>query len=187
MMLSALLLHEPLTRRRLLGAALGTAGMAVLLGHELSAVRAAPVGAMLVVAAALSWAIGTVLMKRYPTPMPTASFTGWQLLIGGAPIVLGALILDADRSYSVDWRGFAALAYNIVVAFVYCYWAWFKVLGQAPAGVSALGTLMIPVVGVFSSMLVLGERPSAPEYAALALVLGSIATVLLPGRKRVDR
>jgi drug/metabolite transporter (DMT)-like permease len=96
-------------------------------------------------------------------------------------------VLEADRSYSVDWRGLAALAYNIVVAFVYCYWAWFKIVGQAPASVSALGTLMIPVVGVFSSMLVLGERPSASEYAALALVLGSIATVLRPGRKTAVR
>jgi drug/metabolite transporter (DMT)-like permease len=182
MMLSALVLHEPLTRRKLLGAALGTAGMAVLIGHELGAVRAAPVGALFILAAALSWAVGTVLMKRYPTRMPTASFTGWQLLIGGAPIVLGALVLEADRSYSVDWRALAALAYNILIAFVYCYWAWFKIVGQASASVSALGTLMIPVVGVFSSMLVLGERPSASEYAALALVLGSIATVLLPRR-----
>jgi drug/metabolite transporter (DMT)-like permease len=183
MILSALLLHEPLTRRKLLGAALGTAGLALLIGHELGAMRAAPVGALFVVAGALSWAAGTVLMKRYPTRMPTASFTGWQLLIGGAPIVLGAVIFDAGRSYSVDWRGFAALAYNIVIAFVYCYWAWFKIVSRAPASVSALGTLMIPVVGVFSSMLVLGERPSVWEYAALALVLGSIATVLLPGRK----
>jgi drug/metabolite transporter (DMT)-like permease len=122
-------------------------------------------------------------MKRYPTRMPTASFTGWQLLIGGAPIVLGALVLDAHRSYAVDWRAIAALAYNIAIAFVYCYWAWFKILGQAPAGVSALGTLMIPVVGVFSSMLLLGESPSVQECTALLLVLGSIATVMLPVRK----
>jgi drug/metabolite transporter (DMT)-like permease len=74
------------------------------------------------------------------------------------------------------------VGYNIVVAFVYCYWAWFKIVARAPAAVSALGTLMIPVVGVLSSLLLLGERPHWQEYAALFLVLGSIATVLIPRR-----
>jgi threonine/homoserine efflux transporter RhtA len=42
---------------------------------------------------------------------------------------------------------------------------------------------MIPVVGVFSSMLLLGERPSWHEYAALVLVIAAIATVVMPARK----
>jgi drug/metabolite transporter (DMT)-like permease len=71
----------------------------------------------------------------------------------------------------------------VAIAFVYCYWAWFKIVERAPAGVSALGTLMIPMVGVFSSMLLLRERASWQEYAALLLVLGSIATVLIPARR----
>jgi drug/metabolite transporter (DMT)-like permease len=45
--------------------------------------------------------------------------------------------------------------------------------------------LLIPVVGVFSGMLFLGERPGWPEYTALALVLGSLATVVVP-RKTSD-
>jgi hypothetical protein len=66
--------------------------------------------------------------------------------------------------------------YNALVAFVACHWIWFMIVTRTSAGVSALGTLMIPVVGVFSSMLVLGERPAAQEYAALVLVLAALAT-----------
>ena len=40
--------------------------------------------------------------------------------------------------------------------------------------------LVIPVVGVFSGMLFLGEQPGWPEYTALAFVLGSLATVIVP-------
>ena len=69
------------------------------------------------------------------------------------------------------------------MAFVFCYWAWYKIVSRTSAGVSALGALMIPVVGVFSSMLVLGERPSWQEYVALALVIAAIATVVVPGGK----
>jgi len=53
--------------------------------------------------------------------------------------------------------------------------------------VSSLGTLLIPVVGVISSMLVLGERPSWQEFAAMALVLAAIATVIIPSRNRPAR
>jgi drug/metabolite transporter (DMT)-like permease len=42
--------------------------------------------------------------------------------------------------------------------------------------------MMIPVVGVFSSVLVLGEVPRWSDYAALVLVVGSLATVVLPSR-----
>ena len=43
--------------------------------------------------------------------------------------------------------------------------------------------LVIPVVGVLSGMLFLGERPTWTEYGALALVLGSLLTVVLPARQ----
>jgi drug/metabolite transporter (DMT)-like permease len=178
-------LNERLTRRRLTGVALGMVAMGLLLGSELAVLRAAPVGAALVVAAAWSWAVGTILIKRFPTDLPTTSFTAWQLLIGGAPIAIGALVFEDARWQQMPWPAAFAVWYNILVAFVFCYWAWYKIVSRTSAGVSALGSLMIPVVGVFSGVLVLGERPSWPEYAALALVMTAIATVVVPsGRVR---
>jgi drug/metabolite transporter (DMT)-like permease len=182
-LLSRVVLGEPLTARRMLGVALGTAGMLVLIGSELAAVQAAPLGALSTIAAALCWALGTVLIKRYPTALPTTSFTAWQLLIGGIPLVAGALLLDRGEWQPMSWQAVGATLYNMIVAFVLCHWAWYKIVSRASAGVSGLGTLMIPVIGVLSSMLVLGERPGAYEYAALALVLAALATVLVSPRK----
>jgi len=181
-LLSPVVLGEQLTARRVLGVSLGMLGMALLIGNELALLRAAPVGALFVLGAALAWATGTVLMKRYPTQLPTVSFTAWQLLIGGAPVALGALALDAGAWRPLSAQATAAVLYNALVAFVACHWIWFKIATLASAGVSALGTLLIPVVGVFSSMLVLGERPAWQEYAALLLVLAALATVLIRPR-----
>jgi len=142
--------------------------------------RAAPLGAALVIGAALSWALGTVLMKRYPTALPTTSFTGWQLLLGGVPIVIGAVLRESDQLAPLSWLAAGALVYNLTIASIVCYWAWFKIVSRASAIASSLGTLFIPVVGVFSSMLLLGERPDWPEYVALVLVLAAIATVIVP-------
>jgi drug/metabolite transporter (DMT)-like permease len=74
--------------------------------------------------------------------------------------------------------------YNVLIAFSFAQWAWIRIATTVPVAVSSLSMLMIPVLGVFSGMVFLGERPSWAEYAALALVLGSLLTVVLPQRAR---
>ena len=178
--LSAWLLNERITARRILGVGLGMGGMLLLLSVELRAVQAAPKGTLLMVSGALSWAIGTVMMKRYPVDLPVTSLTAWQLLIGGIPIYAGALAFDLPSLQPLTLWPAVALAYNVLVAFVYCHWAWYKIVTTVPVGVSSLSTLMTPVVGVFSGMLVLAERPHWQDFAALGLVSVALATVMLP-------
>jgi len=182
--LSVLFLRERVTMRRALGVALGMGGLAMLLGAELIQIGSAPVGALLILAAALCWATGTVMLKRWPTDLPTTSFVAWQLTLGGCPIVAGAVILDWGTWQPISVATTTALFYNMFVAFVFCHWAWFKIATTAPASIAALSTMMIPVVGVFSGMLVLGEEPRWQEYVALLLVTLSLATVLIPPRNQ---
>ncbi len=185
-LLAVFILREKLTGRRILGLLLGMAGMAVLLGGELSIMRTSPLGAMLVLGGAISWAFGTVLMRRYPTTVSTTALTAWQLLIGGLPIVIGALIFDWGDWRPIGTAATAGLVYNMTFVFIFCYWAWFKIATTAPPGVSSLSTLMIPIVGVFSGIWLLGESPQWQEYAALVLVIASLATVLIPTRSRAQ-
>jgi len=135
----------------------------------------------------VSWALGTVLQKRYPVAMPAAAYTAWIMLLGGVPIIAGALLFDGWRNIAaVPGAGFwpvAALLYNIFVAFAFAHWAWIKIATSVPVGVFSLSMLVVPVVGVMSGMLVLGERPSWAEYAALLLVLASLLTVVVPARQ----
>ena len=51
---------------------------------------------------------------------------------------------------------------------------------MVPVGVSSLGSLIVPVVGVFGGMVFLGEQPRWQDFAALLLVLGALGTVILP-------
>lgn len=181
--LSVWLLHEKFTRRRVLGLALGMAGMAFLLGGEFSVLRTSPLGAMLVLGAAVAWAFGTVLMRRYPISIGTAALTAWQLLIGGLPIMIGALLLDWGNWHPIGPAATIGLVYNMTFVFIFCYWAWFKIAAAAPPAVSSISTLMIPIVGVFSGIWLLGESPEWQEYVALSLVIASLATVLIPSRR----
>ena len=101
-------------------------------------------------------------------------------MLGGIPIYAGALAFDLHALHPLTLWPAVALAYNVVVAFVFCHWAWYKIVTTVPVGVSSLSSLMTPVVGVFSGMLVLSEQPHWQDYAALALVLLALATVMLP-------
>jgi drug/metabolite transporter (DMT)-like permease len=183
-MLSTWLLDEPFTKRRALGAVLGCAGLLVLLGEEVQAVGRSPLGAMFMVGAAVSWALGTVMMKRWPVSLPASSFTGWQMLIALVPIAIAGLSLERGtfNPFALSVWPMAGVLFNLLVAFLFCYWAWTKIALFAPVGVSSLSVMMIPVVGVFSGMLVLGEAPRWQDYVALLLVVGALATVLLPSR-----
>jgi len=182
-LLSRFVLDEKVTPRRILGVSLGMAGMVLLIVDEFVAMEAAPIGAALVLGAAFSWAVGTVLMRRYPTDLPTTSFTAWQLLIGGVPIMVGALLLDWGEWRPIGAGAAIGLGYNMLFVFIFCYWAWYKIATTVPATIAALSTLMIPIVGLFSGMLILGERPHWQEYAALVLVIAALATVLVPPKQ----
>jgi len=184
--LSVWLLGERFTRRRALGVALGVSGMLFLLGGEIQAVGRSPLGALCMLGAASTWAVGTVIMKRWPVDLPVSSLTAWQMVIGLGPILAIALFAEQGpfNPFVLSTGPLLGVLFNLVVAFNFCYWAWYKIVLLAPVGVSSLSVMMIPVVGVFSSVLVLGEVPSWSDYTALILVVGSLATVMLPPRRR---
>jgi len=178
--LSSLMLGEKMTRFKLAGLALGVAGLAVLIGPDLVVFRTAPLGALFMLGAAVTWAVGTVLFKRYTWTSPVATIVGWQLLIGAVVITAGALWLEPVPDLTqLSGPAMLALAYLFAIPMVYCQWAFFTVVRIFPAAVAALGTLAVPVVGVYSSALILGEPVGWNEVIALLLVCSALAVVLI--------
>jgi len=107
--------------------------------------------------------------------MAVMALTGWQQLIGGAPIVLGWWLLEPLPDLAaLSLPAAIGLAYSVFVAMIFCHTAYFKLVSLLPAHVAAISVLAVPVVGVVSSAWLLGEPVGLAEAAALLLVVGGL-------------
>ena len=175
---SLVLLSEPLGARRIAGMALGMLGMALLLGDDIRHFRRTPTAALLILGAAIGWALGTVLLRKWKVPIAQNTLSGWMMLLGWIPIALLAPLFATEPLAMPSGRAWFAILYNIFLAGTLAHWAWFTLARTLPVAVSSMSSLPVPIVGVFSGMLVLGERPGASEWAALALVVAAMVFVL---------
>jgi len=182
--LSAWILKEPLTPRRLLGLVLGMVGLGLLLGDEIFAVGRAPLGATLMFATAACWALGTILAKKWSVPVPASTFTAWLNLIALVPMLALSMLLEEGPflPFGLSTGPMIGAIYSGLFASLLCQWAWFKLITITTATVASLAILSVPIVGVFCSLLVLREIPRFTDYAALLFVVGSLVTVVLPAR-----
>jgi len=176
---SLALLHEPLSQRKAVGMALGVLGLGVLLGEDIRHFQRAPTAALFIVGAAISWAFGTVLLRKWKLPVPQNTLSGWLMLVGWMPIAALAPFFAPPGPLAMpSAAGWFAVFYNIFLAGMFAHWAWFTLARTLPVAVSSMSSLPVPVVGVFAGMLVLGERPGPSEWTALALVVAAMVAVL---------
>jgi len=109
------------------------------------------------------------------------SATAWQLAVGSLAAAIGMLVFEGvPVPKALSLHVALALGYHVLLATALAYVVWFDVVARMPAGVAALGTLMVPVVGVTSAMALLGERPGASDLGGFALIIAAAATPLLP-------
>lgn len=139
------------------------------------------VGVLAAVGAMLSFSIGVVLTKRFPTPSNRLASTGWQLVIGGAVLVpLTALVEGAPPSLTItNLAGFAYLSFVCTAA---AFVLWFNGIRRLPAASPPLLGLAVPITGATLGWLVLGQSLSPPQLAGLAIAIGAIAYGATLGR-----
>jgi drug/metabolite transporter (DMT)-like permease len=181
-LMARVVLGERFTRRRVLGLALGTAGLTALAvpllrNGDLS------IGWVYALGAALVWAAGTIVSKRLPVAAPPLVVASWQLLVGGVLCLLGMLVFEANRpGVPYSTATIVALAYSVVFSQALGYLSWFEGIARVSAGTAAVASLLAPALGVFGAMVLLHEQPSMTDFLGLALVLAASATVVVPAR-----
>ena len=143
-------------------------------------VGTAPIGALFMLGAAVTWGFGTVLFKKFTWTAPVAALVGWQLLVAMVPISIVAVATEPFPDFTaLSVPAIISLVYLFTIPMVFCQWAYFKVVMIFPAAIAAMGTLAVPIVGVYSSALILGEPVGWQELVALVLTCSALCAVLV--------
>jgi drug/metabolite transporter (DMT)-like permease len=132
--------------------------------------------------AALCWAIGTVLIKRLRAKQPVdlLALTTWQMIIGGVPLVLLAMVIpERATDWSLSYIGI--LAFVSVVSTAMGWWLWIALLDRVPAWEASLSVLGTPVIAIVSSRILLGEDFKLSEAMGILLIGVGLALLSLIG------
>ncbi|CAN5219448.1 O-acetylserine/cysteine exporter [soil metagenome] len=186
---SAVVLRERPTRKQAIGISIGMLGLAfVVIGHSYSA-PLLPV--IVIILAALSWAIGNVLARRAQAASGL-SLVVWSGVVVPIPSLLLALAFDGpavvvDSLTHLSWVAILSTLYTAVFASLLGYGIWNTLLAKYPTSAIVPFTLLVPVVGIIAAWIVVNEQPSLSEMVGGAIMLAGLAVaVVVWGRKAPD-
>ncbi|MFF1681911.1 EamA family transporter [Streptomyces sp. NPDC058256] len=183
-------LGERLAGVRLLGMAVALCGVCVAAVDEGAA---GPLGAFaLVIAAAACWGLSNVLTRK-ASPPDALNFMVWVSTVPVLPL-LGLSLLtegpsrDLAALRALDWQGAGVVVYVAWITTVFGFGAWGWLLHRHPASTVAPFSLLVPVFGMSSAAVFLGESISPLRWGAAALLVGGVGlTSLATGKSRSAR
>jgi drug/metabolite transporter (DMT)-like permease len=177
---SLLLGDHHISRRGKAGLALGIVGLVVLVWPQLrggSLGHRELIASVSLIGGSFSWALGSVLSKRWQSGMDVFSATGWQVLAAGVGNFVFALL--AEDIHHVSWtaRGLSAVGYLVVCGSWIGYTCYIWLLERVPTSKVSTYAYVNPVVAVFLGWLILHERVDRFILAGSAIVLLSVILV----------
>lgn len=170
---------DRLQRWNIAGATVAIAGIAILGGYKLAAGATATLaGFLLVIAAAFAWSVGNVIAKR-AQGADMFALVVWSSLAPPLPLFLASFLLESGtepfRAMSSatpgTWSSVLFLAWG---ATLFGFGSWNRLLHRYPTPLISPFALLIPISGLASGALFLGERLAWPQAAGVGLVLAGL-------------
>ncbi|MEU5751417.1 EamA family transporter [Streptomyces sp. NPDC047829] len=188
--IAAAVLGERPTGVRALGMVVAVAGIGVAAVDEGAS---GPLGAFLmVVGAAAAWGLSNVLTRR-ASPPDALNFMVWVSTVPVLPLLALSLLVegpsrDLAALRGLDWQGAGTILFVAWISTVFGFGAWGWLLHRHPASTVAPFSLLVPVFGMSSAAVFLGESVTPLRWCAAALLVGGVAlTTLTPGASRRAR
>lgn len=181
-LIGTLFLGEKLTARVAWATAAVAAAIALLMANEINTLSGRPLGVLWMELAAVSWAIGTLMMRRITITLPTEALAVWMMLMVSVCLWALALVAEPLPSFQFSTTMWISLVYGVLINYGFAQIIWFGLARNLPPATSAMSVMAIPLIGTLSATLIVGERPHWQDYVAVVLVMSAIAAVLLPGR-----
>ncbi len=184
-LLTVLLFGERMSPRSWLAVVAAITAVGLLAANELLTLSGQPVGILWLQAAALCWALGTVLMRRSSLPLPTETMTVWMMVYGSIVFWAVAPLVEPWPAWT-EWHAATwwSLGYGVFLNFGYAQVIWFGLARALPARASAFSVMAVPVVGIASATLIVGEVPHPTDWLAALLIALAIASATGAGLRR---
>ena len=179
-----LFMGQQLNKRVVIAVIAALLGIGLLISHELTALQGKPIGVMWMEIGAVSWAIGTLWMRRIRFTLPVQSLSVWMMMISSPLIVLLAMATETWPSWDVSPMAWGALFYSVFVNYGFAQLIWFGFARDLPSSTSAMSIMAVPLIGALFATFMVGEWPHWQDYVAMVCVLTAIAAVLLPSRSQ---
>ncbi|UJJ31752.1 EamA family transporter [Halopseudomonas maritima] len=186
LLLAAALIGEKVRAHNLIGLLVAAAGLLFIGLH--SGTSMTLTGLALTLCAALMWACGNIITKRVGQVDLTALVV-WGSLVPPLPFFAMSLWLEGPERISqalthISGSSIFALIYLAFGATLLGYGLWSRLLSRYPAGQVAPFSMLVPVIGLSSAALLLGESLSALQLVGTALVMGGLVINVFGGRLR---
>ena len=182
--LAVLTLGERPKGAQLLGALVAFGGMALVAIHLDG--KATLVGFVLVVLAGMCWAVANIVTKKMGQ-VDALSLVVWSSLVATPPLLLASWLAEGAAAWQLAYQHFSLKSLATVLFQAYPntilgFGIWSMLMRRYPSATVAPFSLLVPVAGMLSAAVVLGEALQWWKVAAGALVLGGLALNLFGGR-----
>ena len=182
--LAVLTLGERPKGAQLLGALVAFGGMALVAIHLDG--KATLVGFVLVVLAGMCWAVANIVTKKMGQ-VDALSLVVWSSLVATPPLLLASWLAEGAAAWQLAYQHFSLKSLATVLFQAYPntilgFGIWSMLMRRYPSATVAPFSLLVPVAGMVSAAVVLGEALQWWKVAAGALVLGGLGLNLFGGR-----
>jgi drug/metabolite transporter (DMT)-like permease len=165
----------------LAGVGLGFVGLAVLVLPGDRPGDAPLWGVLTCIAAAISWAAGSFYSSRTPLPDEALTSTAWQMLLGGAAMVIVGLVVgEAGEVHFSEFSGDSVLAftYLVIAGSLLAFTAYTWLLKNAPISLVATYAYVNPVIAIVLGWAILSEEITLVMVVGALAIVASVATVV---------
>jgi drug/metabolite transporter (DMT)-like permease len=181
-LLSVTFYGERLGPRQLLGVLAAALGVVLLLWHEVTVLSGQPWGVLCGLLAAASWAVGIRQMRATRIPASTLTLSFWMTAMTGVVLTALSWLFEGTAWVAPSAPVWASVAYNAVLVFGFATTTHLYLSRTLPPLAASLSVMMIPILGVFSGAVWLGEVLHWQDWAAVLLMVVAMGSVLLAAR-----
>ena len=186
--IAVLFIKERLHYNNLVGLAIAGGGMILIATQQGSSMTA--IGFWLTLMGAASWGAGNVIMRRATQGVPPFSMLAlvvWAGAVAILPLGLLSLLIEGFSAWqtawhAITWTTVATIIYLAYFATICGYALWGKLLSKYPAGMVSPFALLVPIIGMSSAALLLGEEFSLWQLLGALLVMAGLVVHVFGGR-----